>query len=156
MFVAQAGPIALAGEPFHFDHTQYYEAEMGAPLEKAFYAFQELIDPAQLAKFKLLSNEIEEEFSTQSKRKVNLDPGYIEAAKLVLATTKNYGHRIYLMTGIYGDVQLYWRNGQFQFNPWTYPDYQDERTLRFLTEVRDIYLKNRGETPWLSPTSHLA
>ncbi len=156
LFVAEAGPVAMAGNPFQFDHTHYYEQEMGTCLTKGFYAFQELIDPAQLVKYKLLSNRIEQDFIVQEKRRVNLDPGYLEAAKLVLATTKNFGHRIYLNDGIYGDVQLFWRKGQFQCNPWTYPDYQDPRSLSFFTLVRENYMKNRGEIPWQSPTSHLA
>ncbi|HNY92028.1 MAG TPA: DUF4416 family protein, partial [bacterium] len=75
------------------------------------------------------------------RRRVNLDPGYSEAAKLVLATTKNFGHRIYLGQGIYGDVQLFWRKGRFQSNPWTYPDYLEAKSLEFFSALRQDYLK---------------
>jgi len=155
-FTHRAGEVALSSAPFAFTHTHYYEEEMGEALSKVFYAFESLIDPMEVVPLKRFSNQIEESLSDHGRRKVNLDPGYLEAAKLVLATTKNFSHRIYLGEGIYGDVQLYWRNGQFQCNPWTYPDYQEAGTLAFFTRVREHYLKNRGDTPWRLPTSHLA
>ncbi|NIA31425.1 MAG: DUF4416 family protein, partial [Actinobacteria bacterium] len=102
-------------------------------------------DPMEIVSIKLKSNKIESFFSKDAKRSVNIDPGYIETPKLVLATTKNYGHRIYLGQGIYGDVQLYWRNGVFRTNPWTYPDYREMDTLNFLTKVRKKYLSQKGE-----------
>jgi hypothetical protein len=156
LFTEQVGNIAMASEPFQFNHTRYYEDEMGSQLFKLFYAFEKLIDPMDIVRIKLFSNQIEEKFSDQGKRRVNLDPGYLEAAKLILATSKNFSHRIYLGSGIYGDVQLFWRNGRFQMNPWTYPDYQEQQTLLFLTRLRDHYLKTRGEVPWPLPTRHLA
>jgi hypothetical protein len=156
LFQEQAGAIALASSVFTFSHTRYYEAEMGSELIKAFYAFERLIDPTALISLKLFSNQIERQFSTHDQRRVNLDPGYLEAAKLILATTKNFSHRIYLGEGIYGDVQLFWRNGRFQVNPWTYPDYQDELARDFFTRARERYLKNRGDVPWPLPTNNLA
>lgn len=155
-FREKAGEVSTSSEPFTFIHTRYYEPEMGSDLSKIFYAFADLMDPADLVSLKRYSNHIEERLSVQGRRRVNLDPGYLEAAKLILATTKNFSHRIYLGQGIYGDVQLYWRDGRFQCNPWTYPDYQDATTLAFFTRVRDHYLTRNGDTPWPSPTSHLA
>ncbi|NLP09616.1 DUF4416 family protein [bacterium] len=155
-FKERAGEVSTGSEPFAFTHTRYYEPEMGSDLTKIFYAFVELMDPADLVSLKLHSNQIEERLSVHGRRRVNLDPGYLEAAKLILATTKNFSHRIYLGQGIYGDVQLYWRDGRFQSNPWTYPDYQAAATLAFFTRVRDNYLTKNGDTPWPSPTSHLA
>jgi len=155
-FREKAGEVILSSEPFAFTHTQYYEPEMGSALTKIFYAFADRIDPTDLIGLKLYSNQIEGHLSLHGRRRVNLDPGYLEAAKLILATTKNFSHRIYLGQGIYGDVQLYWRDGRFHCNPWTYPDYQDAATLALFTRVRENYLTNNGDTPWPSPISHLA
>jgi hypothetical protein len=137
----QWGPISSRTDPFPFDHTTYYQAEMGVHLSKLFCAFSRLIDPQQLVEFKLATNRIEEETAVEGRRRINLDPGYLEAAKLVLATTKNFSHRIYLGQGIYGDVQLFWRDGRFQGNPWTYADYLESESLRFFTTLRQDYMK---------------
>ncbi|HOY43425.1 MAG TPA: DUF4416 family protein [bacterium] len=135
------GPIASRTEPFAFIHTRYYQKEMGDRLQKFFCAFSRSVDPMQIVGIKLATNRIEEELAWEGRRRVNLDPGYIEAAKLVLATTKNFGHRIYLGQGIYGDVQLFWRKGRFQSNPWTYPDYLEAKSLEFFSALRQDYLK---------------
>ncbi|OGC07407.1 hypothetical protein A2V82_06150 [candidate division KSB1 bacterium RBG_16_48_16] len=134
------GPIDKKTDIFRFDHTEYYLDEMGQPLSKFFCTFSSPIDPADIVEIKLKTNAIEQRFSSHNKRHVNLDPGYLEAAKLVLATTKNFSHRIYLGKGIYGDVQLYWRHGKFQFNPWTYPDYKEPFAVDFFTLIRQEYL----------------
>ncbi len=155
-FEGTVGPVADRSETIHFNHTRYYHEEMGADLFKAFYAFEQPVDPASLSSVKRFSNEIEDRLSLEGRRQVNLDPGYLEAAKLILATTKNFSHRIYLDQGIYGDVQLYWQHGRFQFNPWTYPDYKDERVVQFFTRVREVYLLHRGEKQWPLPTNPLA
>ena len=135
------GPVAERTVSFAFTHTRYYQEEMGPNLQKYFCAFGRLIEPMQIVGIKLATNRIEAEMALAGRRSVNLDPGYIEAAKLVLATTKNYGHRIYLGQGIYGDVQLFWRGGRFQSNPWTYPDYLEASALEFFSSVRQDYLK---------------
>jgi len=133
------GPVQAKSNSFTFNHTRYYRDEMGDNLFKFYCTFEHLIDPMDIVDIKLQTNAIEEQFSKNSKRSVNIDPGYIEVPKLVLATTKNYGHRIYLGKGIYGDVQLYWRQGTFQANPWTYPDYTDPQNLDFFVNARTEY-----------------
>jgi len=135
------GPVKSASSPFPFHHTHYYQDEMGDHLFKYYCSFENLIDPMNIVDIKLTSNEIEKMLSNGDKRNVNLDPGYIEVPKLVLATTKNYGHRIYLGKGIYGDVQLVWRQGSFQANPWTYPDYLEPENLRFFINERNNYFQ---------------
>ncbi len=135
------GAVKSAGNPFPFHHTRYYQDEMGENLNKFYCSFENLIDPMDIVNIKLTSNEIEKEFCSHSKRNVNIDPGYIEVPKLVLATTKNYGHRIYLGKGIYGDVQLVWRQGSFQANPWTYPDYMQPENLLFFINERNNYFQ---------------
>lgn len=135
------GEIDLRSQVYDFHHTDYYEKEMGKPLRKQFISFKGLIQPDKLAGIKLRTNQIEAMFSSQGRRRVNIDPGYIEGSKLVLATTKNYDHRIYLGEGIYGDVQLRFREGAFRINEWTYPDYREKLALGFFAEVRREYLK---------------
>jgi len=141
------GPPAHVSATIDFYHTQYYLKEMGTSLKKQYIAFDTHIDPALLADIKIVTNDLEEQFSDNGKRTVNIDPGYIELAKLILASTKNFSHRIYIGKGIYGDVQLYWKHGQFLTNPWTYPDYKEPQVLDFFTNVRNEYwqtLKQRN------------
>ena len=88
-----------------------------------------------------LTNELEASTAHRGRRSVNYDPGYLEAAKLVLATTKNFDHRLYLGNGIYGDVQLRFRKGAFAAMDWTYPDYQQQSVLDFFHLVRSWYLR---------------
>ncbi|TFG95397.1 MAG: DUF4416 family protein [Calditrichales bacterium] len=125
--------------------TDYYQAEMGAELVKQFVVFTDLIQPDQLAEIKIKTNLLEESFRDEAKRRVNIDPGYICPAKLILATTKNYSHRIYLTKGIFGDVHLQYRGGKFQSQPWTYPDYKDSENIDFFIKIRTKYLEQLGK-----------
>ena len=140
--IHQFGPIADQTPITEFQYTAYYQQEMGAPLLKLFYTFQNTIPPQDLVEAKLYTNQLEERYAAAGKRQINLDPGYIELPKLVLATTKNFSHRIYLNRGIYGDVQLAWRGGAFQVNPWTYPDYKSTRVLKFFNAARQSYFES--------------
>ena len=141
MLFRHFGDIDFISESIQFDYSKYYEPEMGTGLKKLFYSFANLINPEQIVDVKLQTNEIEELLSEQGRRKVNLDPGYLAPAKVVLATTKNFDHRIYLGKGIYGDVQLRFRKKKFHFNNWTYPDYKDMYVIEFLTRLRSLYMK---------------
>lgn len=133
------GSILYESEILQFNHTSYYTEEMGEHLKKVFVSFAKWIDPGDLAEIKIFTNEIEQNHCQNGKRRVNIDPGYIELPKLVLASTKNFGHRIYIGRGIYGDVQLCWRQGKFLSNPWTYDDYKDEIVIAFFERVRKEY-----------------
>lgn len=135
------GPIQFELAPLLFSYTNYYGKEMGSNLQKMYLSFKELVDPAQLSGIKHFTNKLELKTATNGDRNINIDPGYIEIPKLILATTKNFSHRIYIGDGIYGDVQLYWQNGSFQVNPWTYPDYQDSRVKSFFETIRNNYFK---------------
>ncbi len=137
-----------------FDATDYYEPEMGPNLLRQFVSFADLIDPGQLASIKSHTNELEMRIGYECglpahQRPVNIDPGYIELSKLVLATTKNGSHRIYLRDGIYAESTLHYRNGQWTTWPWTYPDYAAGQYHAFFEEIRNRYkskLEARGET----------
>jgi uncharacterized protein DUF4416 len=140
------GPSALASEAFDFTETDYYTATMGTDLNKQFLAFERLIDPVTLAALKLRTNDWEAEYAAHGRhaepRPLNLDPGYIASAKLVLASTKDHAHRIYLRDGIYAEVTLAYRHRQWQPLEWTYPDYRREDYQRFFTRCRDYLLGN--------------
>lgn len=108
-------------------------------------SFQALQMPDYLSEIKLATNYIERDFMEAGKRRVNLDPGYLTAAKLVLATTKDYSHRLYLGRGIFGDLHLRFEAGTFRPQPWTYPDYQEPFVLEFFNRVRETYLQQLSE-----------
>lgn len=119
--------------------TDYYQQEMGSELKKVFISFRELRSPDELPAIKLRSNRFEQHYAERGTRTVNLDPGYLELAKLVLATTKNYSHRIYLAQGIYGDIHYVWSKGSYRKQAWTYPDYQQPGIIEYFNRLRDKY-----------------
>jgi hypothetical protein len=143
----QWGEIAFTSDFFPFDDTKYYQAEMGTGLKKVFFAFENLVDPACLADIKHQANRWEVEYRERAAwpelRPLNLDPGYLTEAKLVLATTKDRDHRIYLDRGIYAEVTLYYQRGRgWTAREWTYPDYRSDVYHPFLTRCRK-YLRDR-------------
>jgi hypothetical protein len=123
-----------------FNHTDYYCAEMGKVLFRRFASFERLIRQEDLASIKLQTNLLEVEKTTKGKRLVNIDPGYLLAERLVLASGKNYGHRIYLSNGIYADLTLIYRAKDYQPLAWTYPDYEEEKVRSWLRALRQKYL----------------
>lgn len=135
------GPVDHVSPVWPFDFTSYYAEEFGENLLRQFFAFAELIDPAGLWKIKLFTNTLESQLASQGKRQANLDPGYLDLSKLVLATTKNHQHRIYLGRGIYAEVTLRFTRGSFRPWEWTYPDYRTEHYVQFFNEVRRTYLE---------------
>ncbi|HDQ00474.1 MAG TPA: DUF4416 family protein [bacterium] len=137
----QFGKIEIQSAIFTFNFTHYYDKEMGTGLKKQLLGFCDLIRPESLPEIKVMTNKIEDQFKHGGNRKVNIDPGYLSAAKVVLATTKNFDHRLYLGKGIFGDVHLRYRQKKFHFNPWTYRDYKSMLVIEFLTRLRRIYMK---------------
>lgn len=135
------GTVALVSEPFDFTETDYYATTMGSDLKKQFVAFESLIDPGTLSDIKRQTNAWEAEIAAQGRhpepRPLNLDPGYITPAKLVLASTKDHAHRIYLRDGIYAEVTLSYRARHWQPQAWTYPDYRREDYQQFFTACRN-------------------
>jgi len=136
------GPIALESDTFRFDRfTDYYATSMGAELLKRIWAFENLISPEQLASIKVTTNRLEEEYakihvSPSIVRPLNLDPGYIDLGKLVLASTKDHAHRIYLQQGIFAELTLIYTKKHWQTLPWTYPDYQSKEYHEFFDQCR--------------------
>jgi hypothetical protein len=123
-----------------FDYTNYYCAEMGENLVRRFLSMEKLIRPEALPDIKLATNEIENKSASDLRRQVNIDPGYISKAHLILATGKAYTHRPYLRDGIYADLTLVYQGKKFCSLPWTYPDYADEKQLIMLSKIRAKYL----------------
>ncbi|MBL7084784.1 MAG: DUF4416 family protein [Candidatus Omnitrophica bacterium] len=138
------GPLDFESPIMPFDYTKYYEQEMGPRLLRCFFSFKRLINPGDLAAIKLYTNRLECSLSggkKESPRKINLDPGYISAAKLVLATCKDYSHRIYLDKGVYAEVTLRFQDGDFRALDWAYPDYKSRGYLESFHAIRKLYLK---------------
>lgn len=134
------GSVDWVSEEIAFDRTKYYAKELGWPLYRRFISFEKLICPESLVEAKLKTNSVESEYLSGEKRKINIDPGYISLERLVLATGKNYTHRIYLERGIYADLTLIFNAGAFKPLPWTYPDYKEQKVLDWFNTLRDSYL----------------
>jgi len=135
------GKVDVESNLWPFDKTGYYEEEMGENLLRKFLSFENFIRPEQIAKIKNFTNKLEKKLSKNGKRMINLDPGYLTDSKLVLATTKDYSHRIYLGTGIYAEVTLYFKERSFRYFDYTYPDYRSAEYITFFNAVRKIYLE---------------
>jgi hypothetical protein len=137
------GPVGRASDPFVFDQTAYYEATMGRDLRKQFFAFEKLVAPDCLPEVKLHTNALERELAGAGAypepRPLNLDPGLLNLGKLLLATTKDQAHRIYLRDGIFAEVTLRYQAGRYEPWPWTYADYRQECVYEFLLGVREYY-----------------
>jgi hypothetical protein len=146
------GRVDFASDVLPFDYTTYYETEMGKDLKRQFVSFESLIPAEELASAKCFSNGVECKFAKgdSAPRQVNLDPGYISAAKLVLASTKDHAHRIYLQDGIYAEITLKFYRKTFQPWEWTYPDYRTSTYIDIFNHIRHIYmeqLKGIGLSP---------
>ncbi|MDD3585538.1 MAG: DUF4416 family protein [Thermoguttaceae bacterium] len=147
------GPLYAESELFRFDEfTNYYDEEMGPVLYKQLWCFDAPILPDALARIKVQTNGWEEEFaeafsaSVNSRRPLNLDPGYIDPGKLILASTKDHAHRIYLGRGIFAETTLMYTQKHWQALPWSYPDYQSPGYQAFLSQCREQIKKLRTET----------
>lgn len=138
------GPLDLEDEPYAFDpYTGYYEPEFGSDLRKVLVAAEQLIAPEQLVEIKRETNAMERSLGAGEGRSVNIDPGYLNHSKVVLATTKDQAHRLYIGRGIFEEITLgYHRNvASYQPNPWTYPDYRAGERLDFFNRLRQIYCR---------------
>ncbi|MCD8138406.1 MAG: DUF4416 family protein [Planctomycetaceae bacterium] len=134
------GPARCGSRVWRFDNTEYYRDELGPRPVRAFLAWEGAFDTTDLAQRKLLTNAMEIDLASRLggalTRPVNLDPGYLTLAKVVLASAKNYAHRIHLRDGIFAEVTLQYRGGRLRPLPWTFPDYGSGRYDGFLLAVR--------------------
>jgi len=143
---ASYGALDLVSAWMPFDYTSYYEREMGTHLVRRMLAFKNLVRQDDLPAIKLRTNRLEDKYAKDGRRRVNIDPGYLLLERLVLASGKNFSHRIYLGEGIYADLTLVYQHGDFQKLPWTYPDYADQPMLAFLQQVRRKYTVDLKQT----------
>jgi len=139
ILVRRFGKIDFESQTLPFVHTNYYEKEFGKDLKRKFTSFTKLVLPYDLPKIKIITNKIESNLSSGSSRLINIDPGYLELAKLILASTKDYKHRIYLKRGIYAEVTLFYQDKTFQSWQWTYPDYRTPEYIAIFNRIRQIY-----------------
>ena len=139
------GEVDMQSGTWPFTYTAYYNDETGPEILRTFYSFRKLFEPGGLAAAKIQTNGLEVELGQRRElsvaRPVNLDPGYVDEAKLVLATTKDYSHRIYIGKGIYAEVTLQFRKGRFEAWPWTYPDYRSDEYSELFGKVREHYIE---------------
>ncbi|MBD3309328.1 DUF4416 family protein [candidate division KSB3 bacterium] len=143
---ARFGDCELASQCFSFDaFTDYYAPEMGTHLHKKFISFAEMIRLDELPELKHWTNALEQRYAVNRRRRINIDPGYVTHAQMVLATTKAYSHRIYLGKGIYAELTYICRNKAFHPLDWTYPDYRELLAREFFERVRHLYLQHMRE-----------
>ena len=151
---ASFGRLDLVSPWLPFDYTDYYAREMGTPLYRRLLAFKHLVAQDALPEVKHATNHLETRYAVDGRRRVNIDPGLLLRERFVLATGKNFAHRIYLGQSIYADLTLVYRGGGFQTLPWTYPDYADARLQAFLLRAREKLahdLKTVGGGPSRAP-----
>lgn len=138
------GPADSVSASLPWAVSDYYEKEMGSALLRKFVSFGSPVSPGELAEIKLKTQGLEERYrwseGERGGRRINIDPGYLDGGKIVLASTKGASHRVYLGSGVYGEVTLLYRNGSFAPLPYTYPDYLWPETLAFFTGLRALYL----------------
>lgn len=138
------GPVDLMSQCFPFELTSYYESEMGKNLRRCFLSFENLVAPESLSAIKLETNALEKQLREEldpSRRVANIDPGILTASSLIMATTKDFSHRIPLAHGIYAHLELLFRKTEIRLLNWTYPDFKQEGYQRFFLEARRIYLR---------------
>ncbi len=138
---ARFGAADMVSPVLDFTQTTYYAAELGPRLVREFVTFEQLIDPGELAGIKVWTNALEDEFARGQRRRINLDPGYVSLSKLVLASTKNHSHRIYIGQGIYAEITLRYYKKAFRPWEWTYPDYASEAYRLLFQGIRERYMQ---------------
>jgi hypothetical protein len=138
--------IDLTSATILFDFSDYYNPEMGDNLNRFWISFKNLITATDIAGIKIFTNSIEDSFVANNKRRINIDPGYISPANIILATTKNYSHRIYLSNGIYGEVTAIYKKAEIVKLPWSYPDYFSNQATEFLLKARKDLMKQLKTT----------
>lgn len=138
------GPVDYISEPIAFNRTAYYDREFGAPLSRRILGFERQVPQDALADVKLAANALENDLRGEDGRRiVNLDPGLITAERLVLATGKNFTHRIYLGKAVFADLTLIYQKGDWKALPWTFPDYDSPEIRAVLTQLRQRHLDRR-------------
>jgi hypothetical protein len=143
--VGKFGKVDLVSDVWPFEQTDYYKDQTGEHILRQFVSIERLIDPGSLAKIKRRTNRLEQKLAAKLTmdlcRPVNLDPGLIEPSKLVLVTTKNYSHRVYIGKKMYAEVTLIFDKGRWCPFDYTYPDYRQQCYFDFFDKVRKRLLE---------------
>lgn len=132
-------PVDLEAGPFNFDFTTYYNREMGTPLFRRFISFEKLISPEELPDIKILTDKIEIETAINGNRLINLDPGYLSEANVIIATTKNHYHRVPLAKGIYAHIEYVIKKKKIVPLEWTYPDFRTPQYIDFFEQLNLLF-----------------
>lgn len=132
------GQIDFESAPLEFNFTDYYEKEFGKSLTRRFLSFKKAVPAHELFRIKLYTNRLEHKFMSAKNRLINIDPGYLDLAKLVLASTKDHCHRIYLYKGIFAEITLTFKDNSFQPWEWTYADYRTPEYIKIFNEIRKL------------------
>jgi hypothetical protein len=147
--VGLLGPVEARSPRFVFDATDYYARDMGPGLARVFLSFRRLMRPERLAGLKLAANALEASIGRSlgpaAVRAVNIEPGYLTKAALIMATTKDFSHRVPLADGIYGHLELLFSRSGVRLLDWTYPDFRQSGYQAFLLDVRRSYLAELKE-----------
>lgn len=143
MLAGAFGRTDLESGLLDFTHSDYYEKEMGRGLKRKFLSFQRPFELKGIYKVKLRTNMLERKLMKAGRRSVNIDPGYLDLAKLVLLSTKDYTHRIYLDKGIFAEATLFYKDKSFNAWPWTYPDYASGAYIDIFNSIRGLYGEGR-------------
>lgn len=134
------GATGLKGGPFPFTATDYYADEMGKGLTRRFFAFKNLTDPSRMPDMKDTARELEARYSEEGRRRVNIDPGYIDLFKVVLVSAKYGGMKIHIGSGYYADIVLFYQGGRFHAAPRTFPDFRYGVYEGFFSDLRNVYI----------------
>jgi hypothetical protein len=141
--ISQFGECDFRSSPFPFTITDYYDREMGSPIYRIFISFYALVSPGEMADIKIITNEIEYELAVDGARTVNLDPGYMDYDKVVLASAKYNGQKVYLDKGIWADLTLRYEKSGFVPYPWSFPDFKSHIYDEVFLQIRRLYKKKR-------------
>lgn len=139
LLAGKFGKIDYQSRIMPFRHTDYYRREFGEGLKRKILGFKKLIPPENLARIKNTTNKIEQKLKIGLNRSINIDPGYLNLSKLILATNKDYSHRIYLGKKVYAEVTLVYQGKTFCGWSWTYPDYRSPEYIELFNNIRNIY-----------------
>lgn len=141
LIIGRWGELDFEGTDHLFDVTDYYEQEMGAPLFRRLLAIEKLYEPTLVVDMKLACNEIEDRLAAGGRRMVNCDAGYLDHNKVLLASAKEAGQKIYIDRGIYADLAGRYKSGKYRPFEWSFPDFKDGRYDAELCAIRALYLK---------------
>ena len=140
LLVERLGPAISTGPDLPFEHTDYYHAEMGSPLARRLLGFDRMVPLDSLPQAKQFTDDLEQRFARDGRRTLNLDPGLLTPERLLLATHKNFIHRVYLGQGVFADLTLIYSRSGWQALPWTFADYASPELQERLTALRAIHL----------------